>query len=128
MSNPKLAQFNQFKGQTYFNLESFRKNGQSVRTPLWFAEDNGVFYFYTVAHSFKVKRLTNNPRVLIAPCDMRGNVKGEWVEATARRLEGAEAKRADDLLNQKYGWQKRILNFFAKLRGHQRAAFAVQLT
>ena len=125
MSNPKLAQF---ANQTYFNLESFRKNGQAVRTPLWFAEDNGVFYFYTVAHSFKVKRLTNNPRVLIAPCDMRGNVKGEWVEATARRLEGAEAKRADDLLNAKYGWQKRLLNFFAKLRGHQRAAFAVQIT
>ena len=124
MSNPKLSQF---ANQNYFNLESFRKNGQGVRTPLWFAENNGTFYFYTVAHSFKVKRLTNNPRVLIAPCDMRGNIKGEWVEATARRLEGTEAKRADNLLNQKYGWQKRILNFLAKLRGHQRAAFAVQI-
>ncbi len=123
MSNPKLAQF---AGQSYFNLESFRKDGQGVRTPLWFAEDNGIFYFYTVAHSFKVKRLTNNPRVRIAPCDMRGNVKGEWIEATARRLDGAEAKRADDFLNRKYGWQKRLLNFLAKLRGHQRAAFAVR--
>jgi uncharacterized protein len=123
MNNPNLAQF---ANQRYFNLESFRKNGQGVRTPLWFAEDHGVFYFYTVAHSFKVKRLANNPRVRIAPCDMRGKVKGEWIEATARRLEGAEAQRADALLNQKYGWQKRILNFMAKLRGHQRAAFAVQ--
>ncbi len=121
----KLAQF---ANQTYFNLESFRKDGQGVRTPLWFAEGDGIFYFYTVAHSFKVKRLTNNPRVLIVPCDMRGNVKGEWVEAKARRLEGAEAKRADDLLNLKYGWLKRTLNFLAKLRDHQRAAFAVHIT
>ncbi len=125
MSNPKLAQF---ANQNYFNLESFRKDGQGVRTPLWFAEDNGVFFFYTVAHSFKVKRLGNNPRVRIAPCDMRGNLKGEWVEATARRLEGAEAQQADALLNRKYGWLKRVGNFFGKLRGYQRAAFAVQIT
>jgi hypothetical protein len=120
----KLAQFAK---QNYFNLESFRKNGQGVCTPLWFAEDNGVFYFYTVADSYKVKRLRNNPRVRIAPCDARGKLKGEWVEATARRLEGAEAQRADALLNRKYGLLKRVLNFFGKLRGHQRAAFAIHL-
>ena len=56
---------------------------------------------------------------------MRGKLKGDWVEAAAREIEGAEAKRADDLLNEKYGWKKRFINFFGKLRGHQRAAFAV---
>jgi len=123
MSSEKLAQF---ASQKYLNMESFRKNGQGVRTPLWFVEADGVFYFYTVAHSFKVTRLRNNPRVRIAPCDVRGNVKGEWIDATARQLNDSEAQRADGLLNQKYGWQKRLLNFFAKLRGHKRAAFAIQ--
>jgi PPOX class probable F420-dependent enzyme len=114
-----------FASQQYFNLESFRKNGEGVATPLWFAESEGVFYFYTVADSYKVKRIRNNPRVRIAPCDVRGKLKGDWVEATARQLEGAEAKYADDLLNAKYGWKKRLINFFGRLRGHQRAAFAV---
>jgi PPOX class probable F420-dependent enzyme len=124
MSNDKLAQF---AGRKYLNLESYRRNGQGVRTPLWFVEDDGALYFYTVAHSYKVKRIRNNPRVRVAPCDARGNVKGDWAAATARRLGVAESRRADELLNRKYGWAKRILNFFAKIRGHERAAFAIQL-
>jgi PPOX class probable F420-dependent enzyme len=120
----KLAQF---ANQKYLSLESYRKNGEGVRTPLWFVEDNGTLYFYTVAHSYKVKRIHNNPRVRVAPCDVRGKVKGEWVDATARRLDQAEARHADDLLNRKYGLFKRALNFLAKLRGHERAAFAVRL-
>ncbi|HEY6403962.1 MAG TPA: PPOX class F420-dependent oxidoreductase [Blastocatellia bacterium] len=124
MSDDKLAQF---ANRKYLNLESYRKNGQGVRTPLWFAENNGVLYFYTVAHSYKVKRIGANPHVRIAPCDMRGNVKGEWVEATARRLDSQESRLANELLDRKYGWAKRILNFLAKIRGHQRAAFAIYL-
>jgi uncharacterized protein len=124
MSNDKLAQFADRK---YLNLESYRKNGQGVRTPLWFAEDNRVLYFYTVAHSYKVKRIAANPRVRVAPCDMRGNVKGEWVDATARRLDKQESRRANELLDRKYGLAKRLLNFLAKIRGHERAAFAIYL-
>jgi PPOX class probable F420-dependent enzyme len=124
MSNDKLAQFG---NQKYLNLESYRRNGQGVRTPLWFVEDNDALYFYTVAHSYKVNRIRNNPRVRVAPCDMRGNVKGEWLDATARRLDEAESRRANELLNRKYGLAKRIFNFLAKIRGHERAAFAIQI-
>lgn len=123
MSSDKLAQF---AGQKYLSMESFRKNGQGVRTPLWFVEADGVFYFYTVAHSFKVTRLRNNPHVRIAPCDMRGSVKGEWIDASARLLNEAEARHANDLLNRKYGIAKRVLNLLARIRGHQRAAFAIE--
>ena len=123
MANDKLAQF---ANQKYLNLESYRKDGRGVRTPLWFVEDNGVLYFYTVADSYKVKRIRNNPRVRVAPCDMRGAIKGEWVDATARRLDQAGARHADNLLNQKYGLVKRVLNFLAKIRGHERAAFVIQ--
>jgi hypothetical protein len=42
-------------------------------------------------------------------------------------MDTAEARHADDLLNRKYGLFKRALNFLAKLRGHERAAFAVRL-
>ena len=124
MSNDKLSQFADRK---YLNLESYRRNGQGVRTPLWFAEANGALYFYTLADSYKVKRIGANPRVRVAPCDMRGNVKGEWVDATARRLDAAESRMADELLDRKYGLVKRMTNFFAKFRARERAYFAIQL-
>lgn len=124
MSNDKLAQF---ANQKYLNLESYRRNGQGVRTPLWFVEDNGALYFYTVADSYKVKRLGANPRVRVVPCDMRGKVKGEWVDATARRLDAEESRRANELLDRKYGWAKRLINFLSKIRGRERAAFAIRL-
>jgi uncharacterized protein len=115
-----------FRGHNYISLESFRKNGQGVAVPVWFAEEDGVLYVYSEAASGKVKRIRNNPRVRVAPCDMRGRVKGDWLDAAARILEGAEARRADDRLNAKYGFQKRLLAFFAKFRPRPRAYLAIQ--
>lgn len=117
----------QFAGQKYLNLESYRKTGQPVRTPLWFAEQDGVFYAYSLADAYKVKRLRNNPQVRIAPCDMRGNVKGEWVEASAHILDATGARRTHELLNHKYGLLKRVAHLLAKLRGHKHAAFAIAI-
>jgi uncharacterized protein len=124
MSNGKLAQF---ANRKYLNLESYRRDGRGVRTPLWFAEENGALYFYTLADSYKVKRIGANPRVRVVPCDMRGNVEGEWVDATVRRLDVVESRRVDELLDRKYGLVKRIGNFFSKFRARERAYFAIQL-
>ncbi|MGH7410946.1 MAG: hypothetical protein ACREJ6_07830 [Candidatus Methylomirabilis sp.] len=44
MTVDKLAQFSR---QRYVNLETYRRNGQGVRTPLWFVEDRGVLYMLT---------------------------------------------------------------------------------
>jgi len=116
-----------FAGHNYISLESFRKTGQGVATPVWFAEENGILYVYSEAASGKIKRIRNNPRVRIAPCDMRGRPRGDWVEATARILEGDAARHADDLLNAKYGFQKRLLAFFAKFRPRPRAWLAIRV-
>jgi len=43
----------QFEGKPFLNLETFRKNGQGVRTPVWFTQDGGMFYVRTVAGSGK---------------------------------------------------------------------------
>jgi len=114
-----------FAGQKYLSLESFRKNGQGIAVPVWFAQEGRTLYVYSEAETGKVKRIRNNPRVRIAPCDMRGRVKGEWVEAAARLLSGDEARHADDLLNAKYGLMKRVLGLFAKLRPHERSYIAI---
>ena len=49
-----------FSGRNYLNLETYRKSGVAVRTPVWFAEQGGILYLYTLADSGKVKRIRNN--------------------------------------------------------------------
>jgi PPOX class probable F420-dependent enzyme len=110
----------QFDGENYLSLETFRKNGQGVKTPVWFVRHSNVFYVYTEAGSGKVKRIRNNPRVRMAACNMRGDVKGAWVDATATLVDGDERRTADGLLDRKY-FLKRISNLFSLLRRSQRA-------
>lgn len=124
MNGDKLAQF---AGQNYLNLESYRKDGTAVCTPVWFAEGDGLLYVYTLADSYKVKRIRNNPRVRVAPCNFKGALKGEWVPAQARILDEAGARRAHELLDRKYWFSKRIGNLMARLRGYKRAEIAIQL-
>lgn len=116
-----------FAGQKYISLMTFRKNGQGVATPVWFAEEGEQLFVYSEQESGKVKRLRNNPRVRVAPCDVRGRLKGEWAEATARFLEGAEAAHAKQALDAKYGWQKKLLNFFASFRPRPRTYLAIRM-
>jgi PPOX class probable F420-dependent enzyme len=123
MDNEKLAGF---AGQKYVNLATYRKNGTAVYTPLWFAEEGGRLYVYSLANAGKVKRIRNNPRVKIAPCDVRGNVKGEWVEAEARILNASEAAHGHRLLNKKYGLLKGIGDFFSKLRKRERVVMTIR--
>ena len=68
----------------YIALETYKKNGEAVKTPVWVTQEAGKLYVITEGHSWKVKRIRNNPRVRIAQSDARGNVQGDWVE-TARR-------------------------------------------
>ena len=124
MTEDKLKAFDR---QKYLNLETLRKNGQAVATPVWFAEAEGIVYVYSLAESGKMKRIRNNPRVRIAPCDIRGNVTGTWVPATARFLEGEDARRANDLLNKKYWFGKRLLDLFAAMRIPRRPRFYVAI-
>jgi hypothetical protein len=124
MKNNKLAPF---ANQPYINMETYRKTGVPVLTPVWFAEENGVLYCYTPSIAAKVKRIRNNPNVRIVPSDARGNPKGAWVEAQARIVGEAEKERGLQLLNQKYGWQKKLIDFFSKLRGRTPVVIAIEV-
>jgi hypothetical protein len=94
------------------NLTTFRKNGAAVPTPVWFAEEKGKLYVVTGRNLGKVKRIRNNPRVLVEPCDRMGKTLGPFVEAEARILPDEESQRADELLTRKYTWQKRLFELF----------------
>jgi uncharacterized protein len=113
-----------FGNQKYISLETFKKNGEGVRTPVWFVLHDGALYVYTEATSWKVKRIRNNPRVRVAACSIRGVVKGPWVDANASIIDGDERREADRRLDRKY-FLKAILNLLTRLKPHDRAMIKI---
>ncbi|HEY7518685.1 MAG TPA: PPOX class F420-dependent oxidoreductase [Methylomirabilota bacterium] len=117
-----------FAGHRYLNLESYRRTGQPVATPMWFTVDRDVVYVYSLASAGKVRRIGNNPRVRIAPCNARGTLTGPWVNATARIVDDREAAHAQTLLVAKYGWLKRLADLWRKVRPKPRTVIAIVLS
>jgi PPOX class probable F420-dependent enzyme len=115
----------QLGGQQYISLETFKKNGQGVRTPIWFVLHGGALYVYSDADSWKVRRIRHAPRVRVAACDVRGRVKGPWLDATASMVEGDERLVADRLLDRKY-FLKRILNLLSSVTRRSRVMIKIQ--
>ena len=123
-----------FARERYLNLETFKKSGQGVKTPVWFAADPSAkldsnaakLYVYTIGVSGKVKRIRNDSSVNIAPCNASGKIKGEWVPARAEIVTGADAEHGMRLLNKKYLPWKQLLDFFAKFRKRERTVFVLR--
>jgi PPOX class probable F420-dependent enzyme len=107
-----------FADARYVSLETFKKDGGGVKTPVWAAPLDGKLVVFSAGDAFKVKRLRRDPHARVAACDVRGNVRGEWREARGRILEdAADIERAHAALRRKYGWQMALGDFFATLAG-----------
>ncbi|MGG8409205.1 PPOX class F420-dependent oxidoreductase [Streptomyces sp. 12297] len=91
----------------YVSLTTFKKDGTPVATPVWAAADGGELFVWTRTDSWKVKRIRNNPRVVLTACDVRGRTVPEAPEtaAVARLLDEAGTRRVRKLLARKYTWQ-----------------------
>lgn len=126
--------FAALRDQKYISLETFKKNGEGVKTPVWFAADPAAdlagpearLFFYTIGNTGKVKRVRNNGRVRVASCTMRGEVTGEWANGRAEIITGEEAARSMSLLNKKYFPWKQILSFFAFFSRQERVVMAIR--
>jgi secondary thiamine-phosphate synthase enzyme len=98
------ANFAQLHTARYISLTTFRKTGEPVATPVWFAEQDGTIYIFTFPGAGKVKRIRHTPRVTLAPCTVGGKVTGPTSEGRARILtEPAEEAWAERILAKKYG-------------------------
>jgi uncharacterized protein len=118
-----------FKGHQYINLETFRKNGDGVRTPVWFAQEGETLYVWTDGTSGKAKRIRHTPQVRIAPSDARGTPRGEWVTATAslHPLDTAVYEQGNRLLNNKYGLLKRFFEWMNRSGKQNRVIIEIHL-
>jgi len=107
--------------ERYVSLATFRRNGAEVRTPIWFAVVDERLWMMTGGDSGKVKRLRNDPRVRVAPSDVRGIVRGAWRDGTARIVDEPRLiADAHAMLRAKYGWQVTLLDLFSRLSGRIR--------
>lgn len=82
---------------------TYRRDGTPVPTPVWAAEQGGRLYVRSERTCGKVKRLRKDPRVLIAPCTVRGKPLGPPFEARGRLLEPHEEPHAERALVRRYG-------------------------
>ncbi|MEI7914652.1 MAG: PPOX class F420-dependent oxidoreductase [Mycobacteriaceae bacterium] len=111
----------------YVLLTTFTKDGRAKPTPIWIARDGDRALVITEKNSWKVKRIRNTPRVTLAVCDMRGNVKGDTIEAVATVLDDSETETVYQAINQRYGIVGRIFNFFSKLRGGAKRTVGLEI-
>lgn len=115
-----MTAFEPFHQQQYLNLETFRKSGLGVKTPVWFVQEGETLFVRTLANSGKVKRIRSNAQVNIAPCKVDGALLGEWVPALARELKDEETDRkVNRLLDKKYGLVKRMFGLVSALQGRK---------
>jgi hypothetical protein len=121
MRQTQVLPFYNLQGYQFMRLTTFRKNGEPVSTTVWFAQDGEKLYVLTPADAGKVRRIRNNAQVEVAPCSASGRLLGVTVEAMARILPGDEAPHAIKALNRKYGFQKRVFDFFHMVQGVNRA-------
>jgi len=122
-------------GKKYLSHETYRKSGKGVRTPVWFAAapadtstaNSPKLYIYTTADSGKAKRIRQNGVVRLAPCDARGNVFGQWIDAHAEIVSTKEFVVGMRLTNGKYCPWKQILDLSARIfRRHERIMLAIR--
>jgi hypothetical protein len=124
MSN---SPFPMLQNEQFISLTTYRKNGTPVATPVWFAEENGRLFVMTLHDSGKAKRLRHTPTVEIAPCDARGTIHGDRMNARAilHAAETDAARHANNVLNRKYGLMKRMFDTMQMLRGAKRVYLEV---
>ena len=104
-----------FEGEKVISLETYRRSGEPVRTPVWFLEEGGVIYVHTDDSTGKVKRIGRNPRVKIAPSHFRGKPKAGYVDAMAKLETNPEiVEKYRSRIYKKYGVQGALTTFMQR--------------
>jgi PPOX class probable F420-dependent enzyme len=100
--------------EEFVSLTTYRRSGVPVSVAVWIApatDGSGALLVTTTARSGKVKRLRNDPRVELRPCDRHGGVAAgaPVVSATAEIVEDpSEVRRLREAIRAKYGARMKV--------------------
>ncbi len=121
-----MSNLEEIESEKCISLETYRKNNEPVKTPVWFVIKNDLIYVVTRDQTGKVKRLRNNQQVKIATCNFKGKIKGQWISGTAKILTEDETKDAVKWREKKYGLMAKIAKFLSKGKG-ELLAFSIKV-
>ncbi len=104
-----------FEKARYINIQTYKKNGQPILTPVWFIIKDNKIFFRTSDKSGKIKRIRNNNNVQFALCDIRGKIKGEWHKGIAK-IETDSNNIILSQIDKKYGISSQLMKIFYKIK------------
>ncbi len=115
--------------ERYISLETYRRNGTGVKTPVWFALMDDSLVVVTNGNSYKVKRLRRNTAIKVAACNVNGKkILGPFHEGTGEIVEDSAAESsALGALKKKYGLQWRIFAMGSRLAGRRKDWLVLRL-
>ena len=95
----------------YINLETFKKDGTKVTTPVWVAQQNNSLVVTTGKNAGKVKRIRNNGKAIIYTTNQSGSKKlSEELEVKGSILIDEDLKtEAVTILKKKYGIMAKMM-------------------
>ncbi len=115
MSDGSSAQV--LKSAKYVSLITFRKSGEPVRSPVWFAqfgENRNSYGVITETNAGKVKRIRANSKIEIQVCDIKGGVEpdAQKFSGVAHLVNGAEAVAVRKAISKRYGLTYKLFSIY----------------
>ncbi|WP_446217757.1 PPOX class F420-dependent oxidoreductase [Micromonospora sp. IBHARD004] len=123
-----MTDLDRLAAEKYVLLTTFRKDGRPVSTPVWAVRDGDALAVWTASDSGKVKRIRRDGRVTVAPCDVRGNPRGEAVPGHATICDLTGTRRVRDLVKGKYRLLGRLGLLGSRLRRGERGSVGLRIT
>lgn len=100
---PRIGSLEEIRATKRTLVVTFRRDGTPVPTPVWAAYAGGALYVRSERSAGKLKRLRNDPRVLLAPCTARGRPLGSPLEAHGFLVALEDEPAAERALAERYG-------------------------
>ena len=122
-------------GPTVFGLslfvwrKTYKSNRSAVAAGLLTLSGGFIAHEGTAVNSGKIKRIRNSNKVQVTPCKMDGTPIGGWIPAHAMEIQDPETNKfVDDLLEKKYGFQKKLFAWLSDLRGDRYTVLKIELS
>jgi uncharacterized protein len=98
--------------EKFVSLTTFKRNGDTVASPVWIARDGDQLLASTPADTWKVKRILRDPHITLRSCGRTGKVRAEQpvLAGTAEVItDPGEVARVESLIKHKYGLEFRVV-------------------
>lgn len=105
---PVAHDFSGFANLRQCLLVTYKRSGEPMPSPINFGMADGKIYVRAEVNMGKLKRIRNNPHVVLVPCSFRGKPRGPAVSATARLLPESEVAHADSILAGNWSFPMKI--------------------